>query len=159
MPPSWSTSLASAGFTEEEIAAIQARRAAGVRSPPDMRYLYNDRPQSPATAAFAQGVPVLTHPLPRSTSLHRLAPSAANPEPASPPRPTLPNINTSTPDNSSSVVASTTSTPLSTRKPPPRRKPPSPREEDLEQERKRAHKAGQASQSTMAHSEEYSGSS
>ncbi|KAF8999771.1 hypothetical protein BDQ17DRAFT_1427513 [Cyathus striatus] len=33
IPPSWATSLAEAGFTEDEIAAIQARRTTGSRSP------------------------------------------------------------------------------------------------------------------------------
>lgn len=88
MPPSWSTSLASAGFTEEEIARIHTRREMGVRSPPDLRYLYNERPRSPAsTVVFPPGpnqppqpfivpttapVPVLTHPTPRTTSLPRV---------------------------------------------------------------------------------------
>ncbi|KAF8954438.1 hypothetical protein BDZ97DRAFT_467413 [Flammula alnicola] len=129
IPPSWSTSLASAGFTEEEIAAIQARRAAGVRSPPDLRYLYNERPRSPALAGFpgsntngtTAGVPVLTHPTPRTTSLHRIGPSApsnlnpnnASSEPASSPfpsaatstRPALPSINTSSSSTNSTTHA------------------------------------------------------
>ncbi|KAF9480273.1 hypothetical protein BDN70DRAFT_857053 [Pholiota conissans] len=167
IPPSWSTSLASAGFTDEEIAAIQARRA--IRSPPDLRYLYNERPQTPAGATFPSSVPILANPLPRSTSLRRLAA-----EPASspfPPRPELPNIATSAPATSSAPSAaitnpsasSSSNTPLSTRKPPPRRKPPSPTEADLADEAKQkggqAHRANQASQSTMGNSEEFSGSS
>ncbi|CAA7262091.1 unnamed protein product [Cyclocybe aegerita] len=153
IPPSWSTSLAAAGFTEDEIAAIQARRAAGSRSPPDLRYLYSERPNSPAvavgggfpfpttntapppfssmappmqqshslpnpqlhpqgspslTSAFSPpGVPVLTHPTPRSTSLHRLA--------SSPGESTTPLAPTAT--------AASASNP-SYRVPPPKRKPP-----------------------------------
>ncbi|KAF8176289.1 hypothetical protein BJ912DRAFT_701030 [Pholiota molesta] len=174
IPPSWSTSLATAGFTEEEIAAIQARRAAGIRSPPDLRYLYNERPQSPAGMAFpfpatsSAAVPILAHPLPRSTSLHRGPPSAVAPDPASspfPPRPVLASISTSTSTGSNATASSSTgtNTPLSTRRPPPpRRKPPSPLEADLVEEAMRSgggHKANQASQSTVGYSEEYSGSS
>ncbi|KAH9476995.1 Serine/threonine-protein kinase pakC [Psilocybe cubensis] len=93
LPPSWSTSLAAAGFTEEEIAAIQARRAAGVRSPANLQYLYNERPQSPAAAAFPSHpqassssssttpnatVPIIANPTPRTTSLPRLIPLVAS---------------------------------------------------------------------------------
>ncbi len=58
--------------------AIQARRAAGVRSPPDMRYLYNDRPQSPRHHRLRTGVPVLTHPLP---TLDVTPPASRHPPP------------------------------------------------------------------------------
>ncbi len=59
LPPSWSSSLASQGFTEEEIFAIQARRL-GARSPQDLRYLYTDRPTSPAPGNFLYRRPSTT---------------------------------------------------------------------------------------------------
>jgi len=116
MPPSWSTSLASAGFTEEEISRIHARREMGVRSPPDLRYLYNERPRSPAaTAAFPPGYanpnqppqpfglpatpapgPVLTHPTPRTTSLPRGATPVDQP-PNTQQKPVLPSLQTTKP--------------------------------------------------------------
>ncbi|KAF8064011.1 STE/STE20/PAKA protein kinase [Lyophyllum atratum] len=68
LPPSWTTSLAKAGFTEEEIADIQKRRAGGSRSP-GSQYLFTDRPDSPAYSAA--NPPILTHPTPRTTSLPR----------------------------------------------------------------------------------------
>lgn len=116
MPPSWSTSLASAGFTDEEIARIHARREMGVRSPPDLRYLYNERPRSPAatTAAFPPGYtnpnqppqpfglpattapgPILTHPTPRTTSLPRGATPVDQPLNAQQ-KPVLPSLQTTT---------------------------------------------------------------
>ena len=72
LPPSWSTSLANAGFTPEEIANIQARRAAGSLTP-DLRYLYTERPTSPLVAGFqpppsTEG-PLLSNPASRSASL------------------------------------------------------------------------------------------
>ncbi|KAG6836983.1 hypothetical protein H0H93_016936 [Arthromyces matolae] len=72
LPPSWSLSLAKAGFSEEEIAEIQSRRSAGSRSP-GSTYLYTARPASPAytPAATVSNTPILTNPLPRSTSLAR----------------------------------------------------------------------------------------
>jgi hypothetical protein len=113
MPPSWSTSLASAGFTEEEISRIHTRREMGVRSPPDLRYLYNERPRSPAaTATFPPGYanpnqpplpfglpaapapgPVLTHPTPRTTSLPRGATPVDQP-PNTQQKPLLPSLQT-----------------------------------------------------------------
>jgi hypothetical protein len=154
LPPSWSTSLASAGFTEEEIAAIHARRTLrSVAMPENLKYLYNERPSSPSTAtgganggsgaqyANTQGpsVPVLANPLPRSTSLHRLGrnktgdgaeKAADDPEAA---KPALANIDTraqaSTPSLGPSLIPTPTSASASssvTRKPPPRRKPPLP---------------------------------
>ncbi|KAJ8075133.1 hypothetical protein PM082_019460 [Marasmius tenuissimus] len=96
LPPSWTVSLAKAGFTEEEIAAIYARKQAGTLTPGgDLPYypFGPDRPKSPAmsiassaassfqrpgTAASSIGSigsnvasPVLAHPLPRTTSLPR----------------------------------------------------------------------------------------
>ena len=190
IPPSWSTSLASAGFTEEEITAIQARRLPGARSPPDLRYLYTDRPNSPAVttnfpfpgqspvpiqqsqsqpaytsahpysnpsaAVFSPppsqstGVPILTHPMPRSTSLPRLAPdstaSAQNGSfaAAATGRPPVPIINAS--------ISATVS-----RVPPPKRKPPmspSMAEDDAQSagHSQKGHKPNQASSSTMAYS-------
>jgi len=116
MPPSWSTSLASAGFTEEEIARIQARREMGIRSPPDLRYLYNERPRSPAaTAIFPPGyanpnqppqpftlstaapVPVLAHPTPRTTSLPRGAAPVDQPLSTQQQKPVLPSLQTANP--------------------------------------------------------------
>lgn len=77
LPPSWSTSLVEAGFSDEEIIAIQTRRAAGNRSP-NLQYLYTDRPNSPVSYnpdvvnnISQVPIPVLTHPTPRSTSLPR----------------------------------------------------------------------------------------
>lgn len=72
LPPSWSTSLANAGFTPEEIANIHARRAAGSLTP-DLRYLYTDRPTSPQVAGFQitspTDAPFLPNPASRSASL------------------------------------------------------------------------------------------
>jgi hypothetical protein len=120
LPPSWATSLASAGFTPEEIADIQARRTAGSLAP-DLRYLLTERPTSPQVAGFQSSpeVPILTNPTSRSASLP-LTESA---------RPTIPKLVTS-----SSV----------TRRPPPKRKPPLPTEE-LSQN---GHKPSQSSLST-----------
>ncbi|KAF9264478.1 hypothetical protein L218DRAFT_1026857 [Marasmius fiardii PR-910] len=51
LPPSWTVTLAKAGFTEEEIAAIYARKQAGTLTPgnelPYQSYGF-DRPRSPA---------------------------------------------------------------------------------------------------------------
>ncbi|THU93394.1 hypothetical protein K435DRAFT_192656 [Dendrothele bispora CBS 962.96] len=48
MPPSWTVSLAEAGFTEEEIAGIYARKQAGtLTASGGMAALYNERPRSP----------------------------------------------------------------------------------------------------------------
>ncbi|KAF5376046.1 hypothetical protein D9615_007666 [Tricholomella constricta] len=68
LPPSWTTSLVKAGFTEDEIAELQKRRTAGARSP-GSQYLFTDRPASPAYSA--SNSPILTHPTPRTTSLPR----------------------------------------------------------------------------------------
>ena len=68
LPPSWSASLIEAGYSDAEIAAINARRAAS-RSPTS-QYGYTERPRSPAT-----GNTVMLHPAPRTTSLSRLSPS------------------------------------------------------------------------------------
>ncbi|KAF8901034.1 hypothetical protein CPB84DRAFT_1847015 [Gymnopilus junonius] len=160
LPPSWSTSLASAGFTEEEIAAIQTRRTTGVRSPPSLQYLYNERPRSPAvTSGFpfstqsTSGVPILTHPTPRTTSLNpsRLGPSAGPSTPETLRPPTVPasssaqqrpptnvvygssSASSSTPSLSGSLKPNPYYSPASTsnpnRIPPPKRKPPMPMEE------------------------------
>lgn len=69
MPPSWTTSLTQAGFTPAEIADMQSRRTAGTRSP-GSTYFFHDRPASPAYSTSTNPA-VLTHPTPRSTSLHR----------------------------------------------------------------------------------------
>ncbi|KAL0575095.1 hypothetical protein V5O48_006871 [Marasmius crinis-equi] len=96
MPPSWTVSLAKAGFTEDEIAAIYARKQAGTLTPGgDPTSYLHERPRSPAmsiassaasssfqragTAASSSAgslgsnvaSPVLAHPLPRTTSLPR----------------------------------------------------------------------------------------
>ncbi|KAG2151033.1 uncharacterized protein EDB93DRAFT_318012 [Suillus bovinus] len=55
LPPSWSNALSQAGFTEDEIAAIHARRIATRRNP------NTSRPDSPLS--------ILHHPAPRSSSL------------------------------------------------------------------------------------------
>ncbi|KII90107.1 hypothetical protein PLICRDRAFT_40309 [Plicaturopsis crispa FD-325 SS-3] len=72
MPPSWTSRLAAAGFSEDEIAAIQARRNAA-RSPssasgfPHSAYQssISDLSHSPASG------PVLARPSPRTSSLPR----------------------------------------------------------------------------------------
>ncbi|EEB93531.1 hypothetical protein MPER_07795, partial [Moniliophthora perniciosa FA553] len=59
MPPSWTVSLAKAGFTEEEIAAIYARKQAGTLTPgndfgsPYHSSYGSDRPKSPAAMSIA----------------------------------------------------------------------------------------------------------
>ena len=125
LPPSWSTSLASAGFTPEEIADIQARRAAGSLAL-DLRYLYTERTTSPLVAGFqsapsAEG-PLLSKPSPRSASL----PLTESPQPP-------PMLVTS-----SSI----------TRRPPPKRKPPLP----IENHMQNGHKPNQSSSSTAPQS-------
>ncbi|KAJ7938399.1 hypothetical protein B0H13DRAFT_1141233 [Mycena leptocephala] len=55
LPPSWTTSLQEAGFSDDEIAAIQQRRLAD-----------RPRPQSPAVRPHS---PAVLRPVPRSTSL------------------------------------------------------------------------------------------
>lgn len=90
LPPSWAKSLVERGFTEEEIAMINAKRAANSR----MQQIYTGRPDSPASynppstgasqshtppidrsttpsSNEPHASPVLTHPTPRSTSLSR----------------------------------------------------------------------------------------
>lgn len=121
LPPSWSTSLANAGFTAEEIADIQARRAAGSLAP-DLRYLYTERPTSPQVAGFqpppsTEG-PLLSKPTSRSDSLPLT-------EPLRPP-PIL---------TASSSIS---------RRPPPNRKPPLPTEDRLQN----GHRLNQSSSST-----------
>jgi hypothetical protein len=82
LPPSWSASMADAGFTEDEIAAIQARRNA-VRSP-GSQYLYTERPHSPNTPPRtvpripAPPPPIVTHPTPRTSSLPRQSSNASS---------------------------------------------------------------------------------
>ncbi|KAK7441843.1 hypothetical protein VKT23_016504 [Stygiomarasmius scandens] len=94
MPPSWTVSLAEAGFTEVEIAAIYARKQAGTLTPGGPGSIYNsERPRSPMSiksststvpssqfrspsissgGSNAPTVPTLTRqPPPRSTSLPR----------------------------------------------------------------------------------------
>ncbi|KAJ2915100.1 hypothetical protein MD484_g5300, partial [Candolleomyces efflorescens] len=76
LPPSWTTSLAAHGFTEEDIALLLARRAES-RSP-GTQNLFNLRPNSPTIAhpyqsngaPSAQG-PLVANPAPRTTSLPR----------------------------------------------------------------------------------------
>ena len=60
LPPSWSTQLSSAGFTPEEIAAIQTRRANLYNNAPNLRI--NTTPPTTTT-------PILSHPSPRTPSL------------------------------------------------------------------------------------------
>ncbi|PPR01671.1 hypothetical protein CVT24_001500 [Panaeolus cyanescens] len=176
LPPSWSISLASAGFSDDEIGAIQARRIAGGRSPPDLRYLYNERPLTPAAAtAFntpwgaaavftppggagpsslssqppaqfattSNGVPILTNPTPRSTSLGRGTSSNPNTPGLStsapsgsfadqqnrPPVPTIPHQLSNSSSNPS--IRSAAAGSINARKPPPTRRPPSPTEPEL----------------------------
>ncbi|KAF6741373.1 STE/STE20/PAKA protein kinase [Ephemerocybe angulata] len=76
MPPSWSTSLAAHGFSEEEIAMLQHRRAES-RSPSSQN-LFNLRPDSPKISHPYQtngpavaNTPLLANPAPRTTSLPR----------------------------------------------------------------------------------------
>lgn len=98
LPPSWTTSLAKAGFTDEEIADLHRRRTAGSRSP-GSQYLYNERPDSPAYTA--SNAPILTHPTPRTTSLPRTYSDASlrtvDTGARSPPPPLPPSSATSTP--------------------------------------------------------------
>jgi hypothetical protein len=101
LPPSWSISLANAGFTPEEIADIQARRAAGSLAP-DLRYLYTERPTSPQVVGF-QPPTLLSKPSSRSDSLTLTEPSQPPPI----------------------LIASSSST----RRPPPNRIPPLPTED------------------------------
>ncbi|KAF9054234.1 hypothetical protein BJ165DRAFT_695596 [Panaeolus papilionaceus] len=209
LPPSWSTSLASAGFSEGEIGAIQARRIAGARSPPDLRYLYNERPLTPAAATafntpwgaaavftppgstasgssssqppaqFAttpNGVPILTNPTPRSTSLRGGA--ATNPntpglstsapsgsfsdQQSRPPVPTIPHQLSNSSSNPS--IRSAAGSVAGLRKPPPpTRRPPSPTEPGLNRSNGYAgygagngygHKPNQPSGSTFTSSDE-----
>jgi hypothetical protein len=123
LPPSWSMTLASAGFTPEEIANIQARRAAGSLAP-DLRYLYTERPTSPQVAGFqpppsTEG-PLVSKPASRSDSL----PLTESLRP-----PPIPNASSSF-----------------TRRPPPNRKPPLPTEDYLQN----GHKPNQSSSSSTA---------
>lgn len=124
LPPSWSMSLASAGFTPEEIADIQARRTAGSLAS-DLRYLYTERPTSPLVAGFqstssTEG-PLLSKPNSRSASL----PLSESPRP--PP-----------------MLFPSSSAP----RPPPKRKPPLPADDYLQN----GHKPNQSSSSTAPHS-------
>src|SRR5690349_6776025 len=91
LPPSWSKSLAEIGYSEEEIANLSVKRVVNSRA---VQQLYNTvRPESPALAPLPNAThsqsshndrsvspssthksnssPILTHPLPRSTSLVR----------------------------------------------------------------------------------------
>jgi len=124
LPPSWSTSLAEAGFSDEEIMAIQTRRAAGSRSP-NLQYLYTDRPRSPVpynpdvvNNISPVPIPVLTHPTPRSTSLPRQY-SDASLQGSQQHRPSVPALlNLTSPSNASLQSGNIRS--------PPRRQVPSP---------------------------------
>ncbi|KAF7978187.1 hypothetical protein HWV62_1394 [Athelia sp. TMB] len=69
LPPSWSTSLQAAGFSEDEIAAIQARRSNGSSTP----YIYSGRPDSPASV----NPNVLANPPPRTTSTRQMSDAAS----------------------------------------------------------------------------------
>ncbi|TFK37694.1 hypothetical protein BDQ12DRAFT_685120 [Crucibulum laeve] len=141
LPPSWAVSLADAGFSEDEIAAIQNRRAAGTRSP-GSQYLYTDRPESPAstnpyinlptnnTGASPPGPPVLMHPKPRTTSLARKISDASmkainKARQKSSPVPAVPSLH-STPSSVSLHSTKGGSSNNSVRIQPPRRRPPSP---------------------------------
>ncbi|PPQ80213.1 hypothetical protein CVT25_003566 [Psilocybe cyanescens] len=130
LPPSWATSLAAAG-----IAAIHNRRAAGMRSPPDLLYHYNERPQSPTALAFPQPstsstVPILTHPTPRTTFLPSSSSAPSLLSASDLPLPLLLPAVFSPPQRS--AQPSSASTPfLSTppkRVPSPKRNPPTPYE-------------------------------
>lgn len=72
LPPSWAAKLVDAGYSEEEMAAIQeARRTAGTRSPAS-QYLFSDRPRSPANdTSSTRNASIVTRPSPRTTSLPR----------------------------------------------------------------------------------------
>ncbi|TFK24887.1 hypothetical protein FA15DRAFT_669093 [Coprinopsis marcescibilis] len=78
LPPTWSTALSQAGFTDDEIIAIQTRRAVGSRSP-NSQYLLNTRPPSPSIRhpylPNQSGTPaassLITQPVPRTSSLPR----------------------------------------------------------------------------------------
>ncbi|TFK71530.1 hypothetical protein BDN72DRAFT_431782 [Pluteus cervinus] len=110
LPPSWMTSLLEAGFSEEEIVAIQARRAAGTLAP-----ISNERPNSPQAMSSRVPYAHVTAPIirrpSRTSSLPRhLAPGQ---RPLSPQRPPPP-LPTSTPS----------SPPTQNRPPLPRVPPP-----------------------------------
>ncbi|KAK0189598.1 STE/STE20/PAKA protein kinase [Armillaria mellea] len=71
LPPSWAAKLQGAGYSEEEMAQIQARRTAGTRSPAS-QYLFSDRPRSPANdTSSSSNTSVVARPTPRTTSLPR----------------------------------------------------------------------------------------
>ena len=108
LPPSWSTQLASAGFTPEEIAAIQTRRV----------NMYNGRPDSPNlrinTAPPTTTTPILSRPSPRTTSLRRQFSDASlhatsQAHSKSPPQVTQPPL-TSSPSSTSLHSVRTTTT-------------------------------------------------
>ncbi|KAF8630258.1 hypothetical protein AX17_005444 [Amanita inopinata Kibby_2008] len=120
LPPSWTTQLAAAGFSKEEIAALQARRV-GARSPAPS-YLYNDRPDTPnlpPLTAPASSLPI--RPSPRTSSLHRTYSNASlhsnlrrSPTSPIPPNP-LPNLSSS--PSSASLRSNRTATTNSSRHP------------------------------------------
>ncbi|KAK0447888.1 uncharacterized protein EV420DRAFT_1313372 [Desarmillaria tabescens] len=71
LPPSWAAKLVDAGYSEEEMAAIQEARRAGTRSPAS-QYLFSDRPRSPGNdTSSTRNTSVVTRPTPRTTSLPR----------------------------------------------------------------------------------------
>ncbi|KAK0480473.1 STE/STE20/PAKA protein kinase [Armillaria luteobubalina] len=71
LPPSWAAKLQDAGYSEEEMAQVQARRTAGTRSPAS-QYLFSDRPRSPVNdTSSTQNTSVVARPTPRTTSLPR----------------------------------------------------------------------------------------
>ena len=92
LPPSWSASLAEAGFSEDEISAIRSRKIAS--RTPSSQCNYGDRPASPATM---NTTPVVTRPTPRTTSLPRkFVGSNSNSSPrSSPPHPIIPPVRSS----------------------------------------------------------------
>ncbi|KAG6857011.1 hypothetical protein H0H87_010683 [Tephrocybe sp. NHM501043] len=120
LPPSWTTSLTQAGFTEEEILEIQSRRQ---RSPGSSSLVYTDRPASPAHS--------ITQPAPRTTSLPRQADgSLASPPPMHPPIPVgspIMDAHARTP-SITSVASFIQDAPTIEERPrtPPRRPPPPP---------------------------------
>jgi hypothetical protein len=119
----------------------------GVRSPPDLRYLYTQRPRSP-TAPFPPGyptpnppptsfaaVPLLSHPTPRSTSLQRGADTTTIQTQQQQQKPVLPTLLTNSgasTTNTNGASRSTTAAGMGKRVPPPKpkRKAPSPYEPD-----------------------------
>ncbi|KAI6037980.1 hypothetical protein EDC04DRAFT_2070574 [Pisolithus marmoratus] len=70
LPPSWATALSTAGFSEEEIAAIHARRKAAAGT--NLKNGSNAASPHTQYSSARPASPVLRNPLPRSSSLARL---------------------------------------------------------------------------------------